>query len=217
MADPARHKLRWYQFSLRSLFVMMTLFGVGCSWYAYEMDKAAKRRAAIAEITKLGGSVYYFNPNHSEYTGGTPRKWYSWLRRLHGDEQLGILVCVNLTSEEITDADLVHLEVLTTLEDLRLGRTQVSDAGMVHLKCLTALRGLELDHTQISDAGLEHLKGLRKLRYLDLQDTRITDAGLEHLKGLSELYSIDLCQTDVTYEGAKKFEKLLPDRHCRAP
>jgi len=57
MPHPPEHKLRWYQYSLRSLFVLMILVAIACSWYATEMQKAAKRRAAIEEIIKLGEDV----------------------------------------------------------------------------------------------------------------------------------------------------------------
>ena len=51
-------KRRWYQFSLRTLFIITTLFAIPCSWYAYEMNEAAKRRAAIAEIEKNLGTQF---------------------------------------------------------------------------------------------------------------------------------------------------------------
>jgi len=46
-------KRRWYQYSLRSMLVLTTLVAIACSWYAYEMNEAAKRRAAI----ELAGCV----------------------------------------------------------------------------------------------------------------------------------------------------------------
>ena len=39
-----------------------------------------------------------------------------------------------------------------------LAGTQVTDAGLVHLKELTSLEALELDNTQVTDAGVEKLK-----------------------------------------------------------
>ncbi len=62
-------KRRWYQFSLRSLFVVMTLFAIACSWYAYEMKEAANRRATVAEILELGGHVYYYDPKDPNTPG----------------------------------------------------------------------------------------------------------------------------------------------------
>ena len=52
---------RWYQYSLRSLFILTTLVAFACSWYAVEMQNAAERRAAIKEIKKLRGLVGYYH------------------------------------------------------------------------------------------------------------------------------------------------------------
>ena len=101
-------KLRWYQYSLRSLFILTTLVACACSWYAYEMNEAAKRRAAIEEI---GGLVDYYDAEYPD-SGGKPPRWYSWLRKLHGDEHLGIAVAAYMTERQISEAGLVHLEGL---------------------------------------------------------------------------------------------------------
>ena len=55
MPPPPEHKLRWYQYKLSSLFVLMTLVALASGWYANEMFKAAERRKAIAEIIELDG------------------------------------------------------------------------------------------------------------------------------------------------------------------
>ena len=150
-------KRRWYQYSLRSLFVLMTLFALVCSWYAYEMQKAAKRRAAIAEIEKLGGEVQYYDPSDPA-TPGKPPRWFSWLRQLHGDEHLGNAVGVFFWN------------------------TQTTDAGLEHLKDLPKLSLLYLRSTQITNAGLEHLKSLKNLILLDIKGTQVTDEGVEKLQ-----------------------------------
>ena len=61
MSNPPKSKRRWYQYSLRSLFVVTTLFSIACSWYANEMQNAPRRRAAIAEIARLDGEAHYYD------------------------------------------------------------------------------------------------------------------------------------------------------------
>ncbi len=165
MTMTERPKLRWNQYSLSLLFIMATLVALACSWYINEMHKATKRRAVIEEIIELGGSVKYYDYTEPDY-GGEPPRWFSWLRKLHGDEYLGNAVYVNL------------------------GFTQVTDAGLLYLKDLPKLERLVLDDTQITDAGLVHLMGLTKLKELVLTDTQITDAGLVYLKDLSKLETL---------------------------
>ncbi len=58
----------------------------------------------------------------------------------------------------------------------------VTDAGLVHLKGLTSLQSLNLTYTQVTDAGLVHLKGLTSLQRLGLRDSKVTDAGVKELR-----------------------------------
>jgi hypothetical protein len=49
---PVKRKLRWYQFSLRSLLIFITLFGVACSWFAVKMGQAKRQREAIETLKR---------------------------------------------------------------------------------------------------------------------------------------------------------------------
>ncbi len=44
-SNPPRHKLRWYQYSLSSLFILTILVALASGWYSNEMQKAAERRS----------------------------------------------------------------------------------------------------------------------------------------------------------------------------
>ena len=50
-------KLRWFQYRLRSLFLLTLLVAIGMSWVAVTMRKQRKQKAAAEEIEKLGGTV----------------------------------------------------------------------------------------------------------------------------------------------------------------
>ena len=61
---------------------------------------------------------------------------------------------LDLLSTQISDRELGNL--LASLHDLRflsLAETRVGDAGLVHLQSLTSLQELHLDHTDVTDAG----------------------------------------------------------------
>jgi len=48
-------KRRWYQFSLKTVLVVLTLLCLGPGRYvAYEQAKARKQKAAVEAIEKLG-------------------------------------------------------------------------------------------------------------------------------------------------------------------
>src|SRR5437867_11243655 len=74
MSSPAP-KLRWYQFSLRSMFIVVTLLAIPCGWYGMKMQQVKRQREVVAAIVKLGGRVEWLEPSG-------PR----WMRWLLGDD-----------------------------------------------------------------------------------------------------------------------------------
>ena len=146
------------------------------------MQQTAEQRAAVKKIVRLEGLVRYYDASDADTYGEAPG-WFSWLRKLHGDEHLGDVVVVALRGPRITDAELVHLNGLTKLEWLEFrAATHITDAGLVHLKGLTTLEVLWLDGSPITDAGLANLKGLTRLGTLMLKDTQVTDKGVKQLQ-----------------------------------
>jgi hypothetical protein len=159
IAQPPKPTRRWYQFSLMTLLVVMTLLCVGFAWIGVRLHRARENRArvapvegAVAAIEKLGGEVT------STYKDIRPQTWLEKQFDDPGDaaDPVGVLTVTGAT----------------------LFRTPVTDADLVHLHGLTNLEALELNDTKITDAGLKQLKGLRGLEVLFLEDTDITDGGL---------------------------------------
>jgi hypothetical protein len=236
MSEPRKSRRRWFQYSLRSLMLVMLLASLGMSWFAVRMKRAQKQKHAVEEIRKLGGIVRY------DYAVDTSGHWSpravppgpGWLRNLLGEdffttvygvifspfsigdstleylEGLTQVRVLHLDVTHVSDAGLKHLRGLTQLQELGLNGTQVTDAGMEALSGLTRLQVLDLSHTQISDVGLGHLKALKQLKCLDLDGTRITDAGLQHLNGLAQLQTL-IPGALVTDEGVKKLQQALPN------
>jgi Leucine-rich repeat (LRR) protein len=202
--DSSKPKLRWYQYSLRTLFVFMTLCAVACSWLAVKMRQAKKQQEAVEAIQKVGGSVTY----DYVYAGKPNPQPPPWLRELFSDDFFATVACVDFDNTQVTDAGLEKLKGLTQLQALFLENTQVTDAGLESLKGLTQLKLLSLDNTQVTDAGLENLKGLTQFQALALDNTQVTDAGLENLKGLTQLDGLSLDNTQVTDAGLENLKGL---------
>jgi hypothetical protein len=122
-------KLRWYQFSLRSLIKFVTRCAILCVVGASLalVPSWVMRQADIADaIKELGGSVRWSQPSGPV-----------WLRSLLGDEFFEHVESANLDHTQITDADmekLVRLKGLSRLEELSLAQTQITD------ECLTKLQ-----------------------------------------------------------------------------
>ncbi len=103
----------------------------------------------------------------------------------------------------LTDEDLVHIDDMTSLEELDLSRNLLTDDGLKHLVKLKNLRRLDISdystngHMRITDNGLAHLKELTEIRELDLRGSQITTAGLAHLAGMKKLEKLLISDTPL--------------------
>ena len=196
MNDSNPPKRRWYQFSLRTLVVLLLVGCVVC-WIGARIHQARRNRErgvpvvkqtlekAVAEIEELGGLVIYKNEQQRPAT---------WLEDLFDDP----------------GGPDDPVEVLNVAE-VDLGDTKITDAGLEHLRELPQLQSLNLSDTKITDAGLKHLQGLGNIRTLNLRSTAVTDAGLKHLQKLAKLSFLRLDDANVTDEGVKELQQALPN------
>ncbi len=122
---------RRFQFSLRSLMVLMTVVAIVCSWFAVKMQQARRQREAVAAVAKGGGFAGYDSPSGPSLSPPAQPE-PPWLRDLLGVNFLSDVEFVAWT--QVTDAGLVHLKGLTSLETLWLIGTQVTDAGVQDLQ-----------------------------------------------------------------------------------
>lgn len=76
------------------------------------------------------------------------------------------------------DTDLVHLNNLYRLAELRLLGPLLTDIGLAHLKRLVGLRRLFLESGGFSDYGLVHLRGFTELQTLSLAYSPINGTAL---------------------------------------
>ena len=150
-AGKPKRKRRWFQFSLRTLLVLVAVVAV---WLALLVNAATKQREAVAAIEALGGHVFYEHESNSPAELLGPE----WLRELVGEEYFVTIIVVGLNSTKVTDAGLEHLKGLTSLQRLYLDRTNVTDAGLEHLKGLTSLQMLYLSGSHVTDEGVKKLQ-----------------------------------------------------------
>jgi hypothetical protein len=172
---------RWrFQFSIRSLLLLVVVVAIPCSWMAV----AGRQKEVVEEIRQLGGLVqhdYKFQESGNPFASGVP-PGPTWLRDLLGEDFFATVVDVNCVGSSVTNAGLEHLKGLTQLKRLELSTMPVTDAGLGHLKGLTQLEALYIDGTRVSDAGLVYLKGLTQLQNLELKGTHVTDASVKKLQ-----------------------------------
>ena len=125
---------RWLQFSLRTMFVVVTVF---CVWMGFTAKRARDQREAVEAIEALGGTVDYehevFEVVNQLYVLGRP-PGPEWLRKLVGDEYFVSVNRVALPASKLDDAMISRFERLTNLRYLNLIDTPISDESIEKLQ-----------------------------------------------------------------------------------
>jgi len=228
--DPkaTEHKRKWYQYSLRSLLIVMVLFCFLFAWIGVKIQEAEKQREVVAWVKENGGKVRYEYERQDEFGKLPPPPGPDWLRNLIGIHYFSDVIEADFQYGRKVK-DLSPLEDLTKLESLSLlNNRQVEDISP--LANLTNLNDLTLDLTQVKDisplANLTNLNELTLLRYSQVEDfsplkdlpnltqltlwgSRLTDfSTLNVLQNLSEL---ELRWTQVNKEEVQKLQEALPN------
>ena len=217
-------KRPWFQFSLRTLLVIVT---IGCLAGGWWINRAFQQRAAVRRFYELtagrqdqhGDSLttmgYRYQGKDQYYRPIIP-KWLHWLRDMIGEECFGEVTGVQLLDTPATNEDLKLLAILPSVERVWLARTKVTDEGIPLLKVCPKLKFIGLDELPITDAGIAHLTAFQDLESLSLSGTKITDAGLEYLARLPRLKELWLRNTAITEAGYQKLQAALPQCEIQA-
>ena len=149
-------KRRWYQYSLRSLVLVMT---VVCLWLGYISNEARKQRNAVAWVEEMGGHVEYdyepLNPIDVKIQDGKVYFYEivpeppgpDWLREWIGIDYFSDVARVYLMDTIIKD--LSQLESLTNLKLLTLSYPEVSEEEVQKLQ--EALPNCQIDVFEVVD------------------------------------------------------------------
>ncbi len=182
-----------FQFSTRSLMLMVVVVALPCSWMAVEMRKAREQEQARKHVFGDGGIVWYDwdTTEVQEDCGPT------WLRTLLGRDFFDIPVGASVKSNNA----MQHLCQLAQLQELDLDGAQVTDQGMECARPLTQLKKLHASDVVLTSTGLEYLDGLASLRSIVLEGRNVTDAGLQGLKALTQVRELRLWTPNVTDNG----------------
>lgn len=171
--NPARPRRRWFQFTLRGMFVFITLIAVVLG---FTVSRIERQRRAVLAIEELGGRVGYRDPNVP------PGKVESWLRSHIPQVYFDPVIWVDLSRLGTSDTDLALVTRFESIESLRLGESRVTDAGAIHLLGLSSLERLSLPKCRLSDEGLIRLAELKSLKFINRWGTRVTQQGVDEFK-----------------------------------
>ena len=119
---------------------------------------------------------------------------------------------VDLRDCTISNAGLEPLAELSQLKALRLsgksGATSVDDDGLVHVAKMKNLKVLMLDFLWISEVGLEQLTGLDKLEEQYLAKTLVGDDALATMSQFPRLKKLRISQCQFENDGLAHLAKV---------
>jgi hypothetical protein len=166
----AKRKLRWYQFSLRTLLIVVTLFAVACSWFAVKTEQARKQRLAVKEIEQQGGYVVYgdttakicsppqqmvLHPDGRVIRERIPASCVrTWLSEWFGYDFAYYVIWVTVKNSDA----LNFVRDLDYCTDLTLEGIVVDRAVSESLQKMTQLRTISLNKCQCDDGAVANLR-----------------------------------------------------------
>jgi hypothetical protein len=209
---------RWLRFSLRTLLIAITLFGI---WLGLRVNAARRQAQAVAEIRKQrSGSVYY----DFELQANNPaeaKSWVpSWIIARTGPDLFHNVVSAHMTHLdasnwwEIDDlhtrkpwnklqvvADVRrHLAALPRLRRLDLWVwPEVSEQCLAAVGELSNLEGLVCEYA--TDAGVAHLASQRRLKSVHMDNSKLTDDSLRVFGTLPLLEHLQATRNHFTDDG----------------
>jgi hypothetical protein len=220
-----RRGWRW-QFSLRSLFVVIAIAALLLGWLS---DRAARQSAAVKRFTQLNAKLYFegeffdsaffYMDSLANYDSTIGEHWTrSKLKDQNGEDvrDANGIPLVRLHPELADSAPAPAWRRQFTESDYlrKLAAVDARDTAMtqedLRLLCrVTWLKRLALDGAQwLNDDDLAPVVSLTALERLYLRETRVGDAVIEHLSGLTNLRYLSLAGTALTDEGLRHVSRL---------
>ena len=199
MTTPPRRRWFRFAFSLRTLFVCLTLLALVAAWVAHERRESQRQLQTVADLGYSAMQAEYGGRfDASPLADNAQPMWRQLLRSILGVRVLKFQLNATRLQDlsplaELKDlrqlyifnpkiSDLTPLAKLTDLEDLSMNAPKVDDISP--LASLGKLSTLDLHGTQVSDVS--PLAGLKKLESLTIKRSLIRDvsplSGLENLK-----------------------------------
>src|ERR1700676_5457431 len=121
-AAKPKSRRRWYQYSLRTLLIFVTLAGCALGWLGPKVQQARYQQAAVDMIARQGGCFEYDYEYDAQenFVRHTAPPGPTWLHKLLGVDFFRNIHSGCLDNPYITDAHVRLLSGFTTLRVLTL-------------------------------------------------------------------------------------------------
>ena len=187
----ARKEARWYQLSLRTFLLLVTLVALGFSPIGRAVVSGRIQQRAVRELSAKGASIRYSARRHSPL-----------LQLVFGQHALQPVVSVVWHGN-------VPIRIGNTAT--YLGGGSIADADVEILLALPEMESLDLAGSRITDKGLRVVTNLSKLRHLDLRGISASDEAIASLQTLAKLQTLDLRGASVNLDVIEKLRVAMPD------
>ena len=152
------------RFSLLTLLAVISIGSIGLATWRATIGPYQAQRSALGAMGRI--RTVEMEPDSSA----------RWLRPIFAEESI---------------SNVVGVDFGCSLSLASCGPQNVTNADIRHLQELPHIRRLGLSETNVTDDGMKHLAGLKKLQILHLRKTKVTDEGflkLETIDALQELH-----------------------------
>jgi hypothetical protein len=175
--QPQARRRRWFQFSLRSLMVLVALAAGALLALRIFVEPYRLQDQAAADLEEMGATY-------------TTQPGPAWITRFRGKD-VQVVVSVDLSACDRPDEYLPLVRRLFGLETLVVGDARFTDEHLRGLAGMKALRALVLDSTRVSPAAAASLAQARP-GLVVFQTQRRALAAMRKLDALVETEPVDV-------------------------
>jgi hypothetical protein len=231
-STPPKRERRWFQFSLRTLLLLTTVFALLLGRWVHQSRQEKMALEALAGRDFSYRYDYQFGAGGGS-VGNAPPPGLRWLREpaweFHFRRVTEVHAITDLSDDELTQigrfrhlrhlSNTLSVAVISQRIRLTLDNTgicdpvdaRISDIGLERIRGLSELEWLVLFYTRITDDGLRNLRNMKDLQLLKIGSPYITDKGVPHLKQLTNLRTLYVDGTAISDVGVAELQRALPN------
>jgi len=213
----AESKRRWFRYSLRTLFLLMTMICIVAAWTTWKLVPSMQQKHAIDSL-RGNGTILTFQydyqvPYYDGKMKGQPPPEPGSLAKLVGVDLTHDVTKVQLLERSFQTPEDFQQAVssLRWLPHLRFLQIYSPHRGDLDLKPLARLKDLEqlhLDEDRLDDSAMKYLSKLNHLWNLTLGSGQISDDGLVSVANLKNLKELTVYENQLTDVGLARLANL---------
>lgn len=195
-AEKKRPRRRWFQFSLRTLLLMMLVFGCGLGWFTAKRRQAQQAWKRIEEAEKLDINLIAVDDNRA--MGGIHHEG-TWLEEWLGISLPEPLISAKVNTSSNPTPELQELAKFPELTDIWLEVDDITDEQLAPLAGMKRLTTLQIAWSPLRGSGLAYLAGNDSLEELNLfYCDNLTDEAIYSIPKLPSLTHLRINNCPLT-------------------